>query len=107
MPFFIALYWVLLSTVEMRQAPWIGWITDLSVRDPWFILPLIMLAANPVQVWLNPPAAPPMQQKMMWIMPLVFGIMFFIPPGLVLYWVTNTVLGIAQQWLINRQLGVN
>ncbi len=108
MPFFIALYWVLLSTVEMRQAPWIGWITDLSVRDPYFILPLIMLAANLFQVWLNPPAADPMQQKMMWIMPLVFGIMFFaFPSGLVLYWVTNTVLGIAQQWLINRQLGVN
>jgi YidC/Oxa1 family membrane protein insertase len=108
MPFFIALYWVLLSTVEMRQAPWIGWITDLSVRDPYFILPLIMLAANLFQVWLNPPAADPMQQKMMWIMPIVFGIMFFaFPSGLVLYWVTNTVLGIAQQWLINRQLGVN
>jgi YidC/Oxa1 family membrane protein insertase len=108
MPFFIALYWVLLSTVEMRQAPWIGWITDLSVRDPYFILPLIMLAANLFQVWLNPPAADPMQQKMMWIMPIVFGIMFFaFPSGLVLYWVTNTVLGIAQQWLINRQLGVS
>lgn len=108
MPIFMALYWVLLSTVEMRQAPWIFWITDLSVRDPYFILPLLMMASSLFQVWLNPPAADPMQQKMMWIMPVAFGVMFFVfPAGLVLYWLTNNILSIAQQWMINRQLGVN
>jgi len=108
MPIFMALYWVLLSTVEMRQAPWIFWITDLSVRDPYFILPLLMMASSLFQVWLNPPAADPMQQKMMWIMPVAFGIMFFVfPAGLVLYWLTNNILSIAQQWMINKQLGVN
>jgi YidC/Oxa1 family membrane protein insertase len=108
MPIFMALYWVLLSTVEMRQAPWIGWITDLSVRDPYFILPLLMMATSLFQVWLNPPAADPMQQKMMWIMPIAFGVMFFVfPAGLVLYWLTNNILSIAQQWMINKQMGVN
>ncbi|MFT7722189.1 MAG: membrane protein insertase YidC [Roseateles sp.] len=108
MPIFMALYWVLLSTVEMRQAPWILWITDLSVRDPYFILPLLMMLSSLFQVWLNPPAADPMQQKMMWIMPIAFGIMFFVfPAGLVLYWLTNNILSIAQQWMINKQLGVN
>ncbi|RYG39062.1 MAG: membrane protein insertase YidC [Burkholderiales bacterium] len=108
MPIFMALYWVLLSTVEMRQAPWILWITDLSVRDPYFILPLLMMATSLFQVWLNPPAADPMQQKMMWIMPVAFGVMFFVfPAGLVLYWLTNNILSIAQQWMINKQLGVN
>lgn len=108
MPIFMALYWVLLSTVEMRQAPWMLWITDLSVRDPYFILPLLMMASSLFQVWLNPPAADPMQQKMMWIMPVAFGVMFFVfPAGLVLYWLTNNILSIAQQWMINKQLGVN
>ncbi|MFG6460805.1 membrane protein insertase YidC [Roseateles sp. DXS20W] len=108
MPIFMALYWVLLSTVEMRQAPWMLWITDLSVRDPYFILPLLMMLSSLFQVWLNPPAADPMQQKMMWIMPVAFGIMFFVfPAGLVLYWLTNNILSIAQQWMINKQLGVN
>jgi len=108
MPIFMALYWVLLSTVEMRQAPWTLWITDLSVRDPYFILPLLMMLSSLFQVWLNPPAADPMQQKMMWIMPVAFGVMFFVfPAGLVLYWLTNNILSIAQQWLINRRLGVN
>ncbi|MFG6431848.1 membrane protein insertase YidC [Roseateles sp. LYH14W] len=108
MPIFMALYWVLLSTVEMRQAPWTLWITDLSVRDPYFILPLLMMLTSLFQVWLNPPAADPMQQKMMWIMPVAFGVMFFVfPAGLVLYWLTNNILSIAQQWMINRQLGVN
>lgn len=108
MPIFMALYWVLLSTVEMRQAPWILWITDLSVRDPYFILPLLMMLSSLFQVWLNPPAADPMQQKMMWIMPIAFGIMFFVfPAGLVLYWLTNNILSIAQQWMINKQMGVN
>ena len=107
MPFFIALYWVLLSTVEMRNAPWIGWITDLSTKDPFYILPLLMTASTMFQTWLNPTPPDPMQAKMMWIMPLVFSIMFFVfPAGLVLYWLTNNVLGITQQWFINRQIGV-
>jgi len=107
MPFFIALYWVLLSTVEMRQAPWLGWITDLSVKDPFFILPLLMTASTMLQTWLNPTPPDPVQAKMMWIMPLAFSVMFFFfPAGLVLYWVTNNILSIAQQWVINKKLGV-
>ena len=107
MPFFIALYWVLLSSVEMRNAPWIGWITDLSAKDPWFILPVLMTASSLFQVWLNPTPPDPMQAKMMWFMPLAFGFMFFFfPAGLVLYWLTNNILSIAQQWFINKQLGV-
>ncbi len=107
MPFFIALYWVLLSSVEMRQAPWIGWITDLSAQDPWFILPVLMTASSLFQVWLNPAPTDPMQAKLMWIMPLAFGFMFFFfPAGLVLYWLTNNILSIAQQWYINKKLGV-
>ena len=107
MPFFIALYWVLLSTVEMRNAPWVGWITDLSTKDPFFILPFLMTASTMFQTWLNPTPPDPVQAKMMWIMPLVFSVMFFFfPAGLVLYWLTNNVLGIAQQWAINKQLGV-
>jgi YidC/Oxa1 family membrane protein insertase len=119
MPFFIALYWVLLSSVEMRNAPWIGWITDLAAPDTLFgtipglnvpigLLPILMTASSLFQVWLNPAPADPMQAKMMWIMPLVFGVMFFVfPAGLVLYWLTNNILSIAQQWYINRSLGVN
>ena len=107
MPFFIALYWVLLSSVEMRNAPWIGWIVDLSAKDPWFILPVLMTASSLFQVWLNPTPADPMQAKLMWFMPLAFGFMFFFfPAGLVLYWLTNNILSIAQQWFINKQLGV-
>ena len=107
MPFFIALYWVLLSSVEMRNAPWILWIEDLSAIDPWFILPILMTASSLVQVWLNPTPPDPVQARLMWIMPLAFGIMFFFfPAGLVLYWLTNNILSIAQQWYINKQLGV-
>jgi YidC/Oxa1 family membrane protein insertase len=107
MPFFIALYWVLLSSVEMRNAPWVGWISDLSVKDPWFILPVLMTLSSLFQVWLNPAPPDPVQAKMMWIMPLAFGVMFFFfPAGLVLYWLTNNILSIAQQWFINKQLGV-
>ena len=107
MPFFIALYWVLLSSVEMRNAPWIGWITDLSAKDPYFILPLLMTATSLLQTWLNPTPADPVQAKMMWIMPLAFSVMFFVfPAGLVLYWLTNNILSIAQQYLINKKLGV-
>jgi len=107
MPFFIALYWVLLSSVEMRNAPWIGWIADLSAKDPYFILPLLMTATSLLQTWLNPTPADPVQAKMMWIMPLAFSVMFFVfPAGLVLYWLTNNILSIAQQYLINKKLGV-
>ncbi|MBK9361594.1 MAG: membrane protein insertase YidC [Rubrivivax sp.] len=107
MPFFIALYWVLLSSVEMRNAPWIGWITDLADKDPWFILPILMTASSLFQVWLNPTPPDPMQAKLMWIMPLAFSFMFFFfPAGLVLYWLTNNLLSIAQQWFINKRLGV-
>jgi YidC/Oxa1 family membrane protein insertase len=107
MPFFLALYWVLLSSVEMRNAPWIGWITDLSAKDPYFILPLLMTGTSLLQTWLNPTPADPVQAKMMWIMPLAFSVMFFVfPAGLVLYWLTNNILSIAQQYLINKKLGV-
>jgi YidC/Oxa1 family membrane protein insertase len=107
MPFFIALYWVLLSTVEMRSAPWVGWIIDLSAKDPWFILPVLMTLSSLFQVWLNPAPPDPVQAKMMWIMPLAFSVMFFFfPAGLVLYWLTNNLLSIAQQWFINKRLGV-
>ncbi|MGJ7519159.1 membrane protein insertase YidC [Variovorax sp. LT1P1] len=106
-PVFIALYWVLLSSVEMRHAPWIGWIQDLSAPDPWFILPVIMTATSLFQTWLNPTPPDPMQAKLMWIMPLAFSVMFiFFPAGLVLYWITNNTLSIAQQWFINKRLGV-
>jgi YidC/Oxa1 family membrane protein insertase len=107
MPFFIALYWVLLASVEMRNAPWIGWITDLSAKDPYFILPILMTGTSLLQTWLNPTPADPMQAKLMWIMPLAFSVMFFVfPAGLVLYWLTNNILSIAQQYLINKRLGV-
>jgi YidC/Oxa1 family membrane protein insertase len=106
-PVFIALYWVLLSTVEMRNAPWVGWIHDLAAPDPFFILPLVMTATTLLQTALNPAPPDPMQAKMMWIMPLAFSVMFFFfPAGLVLYWITNNVLSIAQQWLINTRMGV-
>ena len=106
-PVFIALYWVLLSTVEIRNAPWVGWIHDLSAPDPFFILPLFMTLTTLLQTALNPAPPDPMQAKMMWIMPLAFSVMFFFfPAGLVLYWITNNVLSIAQQWLINVRMGV-
>lgn len=106
-PVFIALYWVLLSTVEIRNAPWVGWIHDLSAPDPFFILPLFMTLTTLLQTALNPAPPDPMQAKMMWIMPLAFSVMFFFfPAGLVLYWITNNVLSIAQQWFINTRMGV-
>ena len=106
-PVFIALYWVLLSSVEMRGAPWILWIHDLSVRDPYFILPIVMTLTTLLQTALNPLPPDPMQAKLMWIMPLVFSVMFFFfPAGLVVYWITNNILTIAQQWLINTRMGV-
>ncbi len=116
-PVFIALYWVLLSTVEMRDAPWL-YITDLAKPDTLFgVVPLVNLPLGPLpilmtlssllQTWLNPTPPDPMQAKLMWIMPLLFGIMFFFfPSGLVLYWLTNNLLSIAQQWAINKSMGV-
>jgi YidC/Oxa1 family membrane protein insertase len=105
-PVFIAFYWVLLESVEMRQAPFMGWIHDLSARDPLFILPAIMAVAMFTQYKLNPAPPDPVQAKVFMIMPLVMSVMFaFFPAGLVLYWVTNTVLSIAQQWNINRRIG--
>jgi len=103
MPFFLAFYWVLLESVEMRQAPFALWITDLSSRDPFFILPIIMGAAMLFQQRLNPAPADPVQAKVMQVMPIMFtGFFAFFPAGLVLYWVTNTLLSIAQQWHINK-----
>ena len=107
-PVFIALYWVLLASVEMRGAPWILWVKDLSTPDPFYILPILMTLSSLFQVWLNPTPPDPLQAKMMWIMPLAFSVMFFFfPAGLVLYWLTNNILSIAQQWVINKKLGVN
>jgi len=103
MPFFLSFYWVLVESVEMRQAPFALWITDLSSRDPFFILPLIMGAAMLFQQRLNPAPADPVQARVMQIMPIMFtGFFAFFPSGLVLYWVTNTLLSIAQQWKINK-----
>lgn len=104
-PVFIALYWVLLGAVEMRGAPWIGWITDLSSPDPYYVLPVIMMASMLIQTRLNPTPPDPIQAKVMMAMPLVFGVMFFFfPAGLVLYWVVNNILSIAQQWQITRAM---
>ena len=115
-PVFIALYWVLLSTVEMRNAPWVMWVHDLAAPDTslgvWFgvpvgILPIVMTLTTVLQTALNPAPPDPMQAKLMWIMPLAFSVMFFFfPSGLVLYWITNNVLSIAQQWIINTRMGV-
>ena len=106
-PVFIALYWVLLSSVEMRNAPWVMWIHDLSSPDPYYILPLVMTLTTVLQTALNPAPPDPMQAKLMWFMPLAFSVMFFFfPSGLVLYWITNNILSIAQQWIINTRMGV-
>ncbi len=106
-PVFIALYWVLLSSVEMRGAPWVLWIKDLSAPDPYFILPVVMTLTTMLQTALNPAPPDPMQAKLMWFMPLIFSVMFFFfPAGLVLYWITNNILSIAQQWVINTRMGV-
>ena len=105
MPFFIALYWVLMESVELRQAPWIWWLQDLSIKDPYFILPVIMGATMFVQQKLNPAPPDPMQAKMMMMLPFVFTVMFaFFPSGLVLYWVVNNALSIAQQYVITKRI---
>jgi YidC/Oxa1 family membrane protein insertase len=102
-PFFLAFYWVLLESVEMRQAPFMGWIQDLSSRDPYFVLPILMGVAMYAQYKLNPTPPDPVQAKVFAFMPVIMTFMFmWFPAGLVLYWLTNTVLSIAQQWKINR-----
>jgi len=104
-PFFIALYWVLLESVELRQAPWILWIQDLSVKDPYFVLPLLMGVTMVIQQKLSPAPPDPMQAKIMMILPIVFTFFFaFFPAGLVLYWFVNNLLSIAQQWVITRRI---
>jgi YidC/Oxa1 family membrane protein insertase len=104
-PVFIALYWALLGAVEIRNAPWILWIQDLSSRDPYYVLPVVMMASMLIQTRLNPTPPDPMQAKIAMIMPFAFGIMFFFfPSGLVLYWVVNNILSIAQQWQITRMI---
>jgi YidC/Oxa1 family membrane protein insertase len=102
-PVFLAYYWVLLESVEMRQAPFLGWITDLSARDPYFVLPILMGVAMFGQFRLNPQPPDPIQAKVFAFMPVIMTVMMaWFPAGLVLYWITNTVLSIAQQWNINR-----
>ena len=104
-PVFIAFYWMLLASVELRHAPFFGWITDLSVQDPYFVLPALMTATMVIQSRLNPKPPDPLQAKLMIWMPLIFSIFFFFfPAGLVLYWLTNNILSIAQQWYMTLQL---
>jgi len=106
-PVFIALYWALLESVELRQAPWILWIRDLSAPDPYFVLPIIMGVSMLVQQLISAVSMDPMQKKIMMALPIVFTFFFlFFPAGLVLYWTVNNLLTIAQQWHINRQMGV-
>jgi len=104
-PVFIALYWVLLGSVELRHAPFFGWVKDLSAIDPYYILPLLMGATMIIQTKLNPKPTDPMQAKIMTWMPVVFSVFFFFfPAGLVLYWLVNNVLSIAQQWYVNKMI---
>ncbi|UFH49367.1 membrane protein insertase YidC [Pseudomonas sp. KNUC1026] len=105
MPVFLALYWVLLESVEVRQQPWMFWISDLSIKDPFFILPIIMGATMFIQQRLNPAPPDPMQAKVMKLMPIIFTAFFLMfPAGLVLYWITNNTLSILQQWVITRNI---
>lgn len=104
-PVFLALYWVLLATVELRGAPWLLWVNDLASPDPYLILPLLMVATMIIQMKISPRPTDPTQAKVMMIMPVVFGVMFFFfASGLVLYWLTNNVLSIWQQWYVNKQI---
>lgn len=104
-PVFISLYWMLLGSVELRHAPFFGWIQDLSAIDPYYILPLLMGASMIIQTSLNPPPTDPIQAKVMKIMPVVFSIFFFFfPAGLVLYWLVNNIISIWQQWYINKSI---
>jgi len=103
MPFWMAFYWVLANSVEIRQAPFMFWIHDLTARDPYFVLPAILGVANYAQFKLNPAPADPVQAKVMGFMPIMMTVMMaWFPAGLSLYWVTNTLLSILQQWHINR-----
>ena len=105
LPVFLALYWVLLASVELRDAPWILWVTDLAAPDPWFILPVLMIISMVIQFKLNPTPPDPMQAKMMAFMPFIFGAMFiFFASGLVLYWLVNNILSIVQQYAVNKQI---
>lgn len=105
MPIFLALYWVLMESVELRHAPWMLWINDLSAMDPWFVLPLIMGVTMYVQQMLNPQPADPMQAKVLRLLPIIFTVfLLFFPAGLVLYWIVNNLLTIAQQWTVNQQI---
>ena len=104
-PVFIALYWMILGSVELRHAPFFGWIQDLSAIDPWYVLPVLMGATMIIQTYLNPPPTDPIQAKVMKVMPIVFSIFFFFfPAGLVLYWLVNNVLSILQQWYVNKTI---
>ncbi len=104
-PVFIALYWVLLASIELRHAPWLGWIQDLSAPDPFYVLPVIYAVSMFVQTKLNPQPADPVQARIMLIMPIMFSVFFlFFPSGLVLYWVVQNLISIVQQWHINRTL---
>jgi YidC/Oxa1 family membrane protein insertase len=104
-PVFISLYWVLLESVELRQAPFMLWITDMSAPDPFYILPLLMGATMLIQQRLNPAPMDPIQAKVMMALPIVFTVFFaFFPSGLVLYWVVNNTLSIAQQWVITKRV---
>ena len=104
-PVFIALYWVLLESVELRQASFILWLDDLSLHDPYFVLPILMGITMFAQQKLNPPPPDPMQAKIMMALPFVFTFFFlFFPSGLVLYWFVNNLLSIAQQWVITRKI---
>ena len=108
MPIFLALYWVLFESVELRQAPFMLWIDDLAAMDPYFVLPLLMGASMFFQQLLSPAVGDPMQVKMMRLMPVMFTVLFlFFPSGLVLYWLVNNVLSIAQQWWVMRQADLN
>ena len=105
MPVFISLYWMIMESVELRHSPFIFWIQDLSIKDPYFILPLIMGITMFIQQKLNPTPPDPMQAKVMQMMPFFFTLLFmFFPAGLVLYWVVNNALSISQQWVITRQI---
>ena len=104
-PVFIALYWVLLAAVELRHAPFYGWISDLAAPDPWYVLPTLMMGSMIIQTKMNPTPPDPVQAKVMMIMPFAFGVMFyFFPSGLVLYWFVNNILSILQQWQITRMI---
>ena len=107
MPIFIALYWVLFESVELRQAPFLLWIHDLAAKDPFFVLPLLMGGTMYLQQAMSPAMGDPMQVRMMKMMPIVFTVLFlWFPAGLVLYWLVNSVLSVAQQWYVMRKAEV-